>query len=485
MKPSRLLALDLGTTGVRALLVEEDGRVSARTYRPLHSRYPRPGWVEQDPEEMWEQSRAVLAEALGAVEPRSVAALGVVAQRGTAVAWDAESGRALCPAIGWQDRRTAARVAVFRAQGIPLTTLASATKFEWWLREEPAVQAAARSGRLRLGNVDAWLSWQLSGGSVHVTDPGHASTTALFDLRQGDWHEAALALFGLERSQLPRVVATAGVAGATPAALLGAALPLAARAGDQQAATFAQGVHNAGEAKLTLGTSAMLDLHTGRSPAPLGRGVFPLALWRLPDGDHFCVEANVFTAGAVFDWLVSVGLLAEPAALDRVAGEVQSTQGVTFVPSLQGLGSPWLDESARGLLGGLTRGTTAAHVVRAALEGVAQRCADLCDAVGLEPGRALRVDGGLARSELLLRRIADLCGRSVERAAETEATALGGALLAGLGVGLYPDAGACTARVAAPARFDALQGEASRARERARWRSLVERAREPSPEAMR
>jgi glycerol kinase len=476
---AHLLALDLGTTGVRALVVGAGGGVLARAYRPLRTRHPAPGRVEQDPGEMWERSAEVLRAALGqsGLAAREIAGLGIATQRATAIAWDAQTHEPLCPAIGWQDQRTAEQVAAYRARGIPVTTLPSATKFEWWLHHEPAVKAAAAAGRLRLGNPDAWLTDRLTGGAVHVTDPGQASCTGLYDLKQGAWMPEALAIFGLDAAALPEIRATSEVVGETPRDLLGAAVPVAARAGDQQAASFAHGVREPGDAKLTLGTSAMLDVHTGAAPAASTAGAFALALWRLGDsGDAFCIEGNVITAGAVIDWLVSLGILSEPKACDRLESQVDSTEGVAFVPSLQGLGTPFFEGDVRGLLGGLTRGTTAAHVARAALEGIAHRCVDMFDAVELGDG-PLRVDGGLARSRLLLQSLADFGGRPLALAAETETTALGAAYLAGLAVGTFASPRACLERTPDPTRFEPRIDPPERLARRDRWRRALARSR--------
>jgi glycerol kinase len=473
-----LLALDLGTTSTRALVLEPGGAVRGRAVRGLATRFPAPGRVEQDPEQWLVATLEAAREALscaacGASDLRGV---GLVTQRATAVAWDAHSGRALAPAIGWQDQRTHARVADLAAAGVPITTLPSATKFEWLLHNVPEVAQAAREERLCLGTPDAWLGFRLSGGACFATDPGQASCTALYDASAGDWSASALGLFGLERAALPEIARTSGALAQVDAALPGIAAPLAARAGDQQAACFAQGATSQGDAKLTLGTSAMLDVNTGHAPAPPPRGAYPLSLWRLRDEpEAFCLEGTVVTAGAAIDWLVEIGLLRDVTALDALAGSVASSDGVVFVPALQGLGTPWLDDAARGFFGGLTRGSGAAHLVRAALEGVAQRCADLCDA--LSPGAvALRVDGGLSRSDLLLQRIADLSGLTVERALESEATAVGAALLAAHGAGLLsraddvrdwlPPARTFTARATAQERLAA----------RERWRDGVARA---------
>ncbi|HEY8493529.1 MAG TPA: FGGY family carbohydrate kinase [Myxococcota bacterium] len=473
-----VLALDLGTTGVRALVVRADGAIRGRAWRPLAMRFPAPGHVEQDPEAWWSESQAVMRAALAEARASAaeLAALAVVTQRATALAWE-PGGRALAPAIGWQDARTQARVAELRARGIPVSTLASATKLEWLLGSAPAVRETARGGRLRLGTPDAFLTDRLTGGTAFVTDPGSASVTALFDLRARDWRPGALALFGIERAWLPAVVATSAVVGETPASLLGAPVPVAARAGDQQAAAFAQGVHAPGAAKLTIGTSAMLDLHTGVSPERPRAGAWPLALWTLPDGTSaFALEGTVITAGAALEWLVDLGLVSAASELDRLAANVASSEGVAFVPALQGLGTPWLDEGARGLWCGLGRATRPAHLARAVLEGVAQRCADLCEALALPDG-PLRVDGGAARSRLLLGLLADYTGRVVERAAEVETTALGAAFLAGLATGVWRSPADALACAAPPERIEPRLDAAGRETQREAWRRIVARAR--------
>jgi len=473
-----LLALDLGTTGVRALVVATDGRVLARAYRTLGVRVPAPGRVEQDPEEMWQSALQVLRTALAdsALDPRDIAGLGVASQRSTVVAWDSETRRPLCAAISWQDQRTEDLVAVHRKRGLPINTLASATKYEWWLQHEPAVVEAAAAGRLRFGNPDAWLSDRLTAGAAFVTDPSQASCTGLYDLSRGCWSPALLSFFGVDGGTLPEIRATSEVVGETAEEFLGVPIPLAARAGDQQAASFAHGVFERGDAKLTLGTSAMLDVHTGDTPAAGDHAAIPMALWRLPAvGDAYCVEGQVLTAGAVVEWLVTLGIVSEPSDVDRVARQTETSDGVVFVPALQGLGTPWSDTAARGLIGGLTRGSNAAHLARAALEGIAQRCVDICDALGLDD-RPLRVDGGLARSRLLLQNLADLGGRPLAPAVEAETTALGAAKLAGLAVGSFESPLDCLARGPEPAIIAPGIGASERLARRRRWRECVERA---------
>jgi glycerol kinase len=479
-----VLALDLGTTSVRALALRDDGRILARAARAIATRYPAPGHVEQDPEEWWEHSLDVLREVLAAaaLDAREVAAIGVVSQRATAVAWDAASGRPLAPAIGWQDTRTGPRVQELAARGIPVGTMPSATKLEWLLTHVPACREAARVGRLRLGTPDAWLTDRLCGGGACATDAGQASCTGLFDLRKNAWSAAALALFGIDAALLPRLVPTSGVVGESPASLLGAPVPVAARAGDQQAASFAQGVLAPGRAKLTIGTSAMLDVHAGDTVPRPARGTYPLALWDFASsGPSYCIEGTVITAGAAIEWLVQIGVLRDAGSLDAIAAAAPCSDGVVFVPALQGLGTPLLDTAARGACFGITRGTRAEHLVRAVVDGIAHRCADLVDAVALAPG-ALRVDGGLARSEALLAALAEATGRTVSRAAETETTALGAAYFAGLATGVWRDAESAIATAVAPTCIEGRMGATERAARRAVWKRAIARVREATRE---
>jgi len=478
-----LLALDLGTTSVRALAVSGEGRVLARAQRPLASRYPRPGWIEQDPEEMFAGAKDVLREALASarLESRDVAGIGLVTQRGSALAWDARTLRPLAPAQSWQDQRTAERVAGFRALGIPINTLATATKLEWWLAHDEAVKAAAREKRLRLGTPDVWLAARLSGGALHVTDPGNASCTALFDVAGGEWAQGLLDLFKVPREALPEIVPTSGVVGELPAALLGTPVRVAAIAGDQQASAFAQGIGRPGEAKLTLGTSAMFDVHTGAAVAEPIAGSYPLALWWLADGTRaFCLEGAVITAGSAIDWLIELGIARDAAELSALATSAGSSGGVRFVPALQGLGTPFMDDAARGALLGLSRGSGRGEIARAALEGIAQRCSDVCEAFGLG-ALPLRVDGGLAQSDLLLQALADFSGCEIARAREVETTALGAAFLAGLATGVFDSAASCREALPAPATFAPRIAAAEREAVRERWREALARVASRGP----
>lgn len=429
---SPVLCLDLGTTGVRALLVDAAGVVRGRAYRRLQMGFPAVDRVEQDALEFAHNSRAVLAAALAdaGVAPDTVRALGIVTQRSSAIAWDRVTGEPLAPVIGWQDRRTLARVQELQALGLPVNTLASCTKFEW-LVQQPSVVQAAQKGRLCLGTPDAWLTWWLSGGRAFVTDVSSAGATGLLDALHGCWLPEALELFGLQADWLPDIVATNALVAAADAERAGHAFPLAARCGDQQSACYAQGVREVGDAKLTLGTSAMLDVCTGADPGTAPRGAYDLPLWHLltEHGDstrRFCHEGTVITAGAAVEWLLRLELLPGIEQLDALAG--QGHEGVTFVPALAGLGTPHLEDAARGAWLGLSLDTDAATLVRAVLDGVAQRCADVAET--LQVSGDLAVDGGLGQSRWLLQRIADLTGKTIRQAAEAETTALGGAALA-------------------------------------------------------
>lgn len=478
-----ILALDLGTTSVRALVVDGNGTIIGRAGRPLSHRYPAPGWLEQDPEEFVHLSIDVLRAAVEAAgrEIESIGAFGIVTQRSTAIAWDSATGRAIAPAIGWQDRRNQERVDQLIALGIPINTLASATKFEWMLANDDRVREVAERGTLRLGTPDVWLSDRLSGGASFVTDPGNAACTGLYSAEEGDWWSVALQLFGIERSWLPEIVPTSQVVGELQPSVLGRALPIAARAGDQQASTFAQGVDRPGMAKLTLGTSAMLNLHVEDAKVPAPPGFYALPLWSLgSEPPASCLEGTVITAGASIEWMSEVGLLPRSSDLDAVASTVQDSQGIVFVPAFQGLGSPYLDVAARASLFGLTRGTGPGHLARAAIEGVSHRCVDLCESLPLDSG-PLRVDGGLARSELLMQSLADVSGRPMLRAAEAETTALGAALLAGLATQVWVSPAAARAHLRPPTRFEPVVPDELRHQLRNRWREAISRTRTSDP----
>ncbi|MDW3216969.1 MAG: FGGY family carbohydrate kinase [Acidimicrobiales bacterium] len=423
---SLVAGLDVGTTTIRVALFDGEQRVAiAREQLPLD--VPFAGAVEQNAAGFVEAAERLWAVALaeaGAVAA-DVSRLGIANQRATIVCWSSATGEPLRPAVGWQDTRTKVEVARFVDQGIPVNTNASCTKMTWLLEHDLAVAAAAADGTLRMGTVDAWMTWALSGGEACVTEPGNAAATGLYDARSGDWSDGALDLFAVPRDPLPSVVASDAVVGS--ASRLGGEVLLAGRLGDQMAACAAHGIR-AGEAKLTLGTSAMLDVHAGPEPGAAPEGCYMLPLWRRGEGDtavdEFLFEGSINTAGSVIEWLVRVGLLDRVEDLDAVAtaGRVGS---VAFVPALAGRGSPRHEPDARATWTGLALDTTREDMVRAAVEGIAERVAELAAHMGVA---ALAVDGGLSRSDVLLAAI-EARGLAVTRG-EPEATVRGAALIA-------------------------------------------------------
>ena len=425
-----ILAVDQGTTGTTCLVVDDGLEVAGRATVPVDVSTPRPGWVEQDPWALWASVERAAAAALddAGVPAAALDAMGIANQRETTIVWERRSGEPVYPAIVWQDRRTAERCRTLPAEellartGLPPDPYFSATKLEWILRE-----TGTRDG-LAFGTVDSWLLWQLTAGAVHATDTSNASRTMLLDLETLEWSDELLALFGVPRSLLPVVGPSAAVVG--EATLLGATMPVAALAGDQQASLYCHG-----GAKATVGTGAfvLVDTRGDRSRPPHGL-VRTVAAGAKPG---YALEGSIFVAGAAVQWLRdALGLLADSAESEALARSVDSTDGVYFVPALTGLGSPHWAPDARGLLCGLTRGTRREHVVRAALESIAYQVLDVVDALPERPG-VLRVDGGAAANAFLTQFLADVLRLPVEVAAEHETTALGAAALAGQAVGRW------------------------------------------------
>jgi glycerol kinase len=440
---SLVLAIDEGTTGVRAMVFDERSVPRGTAYEEVAATYPRPGWMEQDPLHIWAATQRVIGDALRAAQalPADLAAVGVAVQRATTIVWERATGVPIYPAIGWQDSRTGDRVAELLAQGIFTNTLASATKLEWILRERGAMARAA-AGELCFGTVDSWLLWQLSAGRVHATDHSNASCTGLYDFLGGGWDPTVLGPIGLPEAVLPHIVDSSGVCGATDPAVFGAAVPLAGIAGDQQAAMFGELCTDPGAVKITFGTSAMVDVNTGEMPVLSLRGAYPLILWRIGGERRCCLEGTVVTAGAAVQWLRDgLGLIASAAECGPLAASVPDSGGVWAVPAFQGIGTPYMDAGARAVIGGLSRSSSRAHVVRAVLEGIAFRTAEVFDTLLADAGAAplarLRVDGGVAANDVFLQCLADFLGQAVERPATVQATALGAAYLAGMGSGVW------------------------------------------------
>jgi glycerol kinase len=472
-----ILAIDQGTTGTTCLVVDPELEVAGRGYRELEQHFPQPGWVEHDPDEIWASVEATAADALAAAGMRAseLEAIGITNQRETAVVWERATGRPVQRAIVWQDRRTAARCAELPAALIRTRTglvpdpYFSATKLEWILARTETTQE-----KLAFGTVDSWLVWKLTGGAAHVTDVTNASRTMLADLARGAWDDELLRLFGVDRAVLPEIVPSSGVAG--EASLLGATLPVAGIAGDQQAALFGQGCFAPGEAKATYGTGTFVLVALGDRPGEPPDGLLATAAAVEPGARAaFAAEGSVLVGGAALQWLRDgLGLIDSAAESERLATSVESTGGVHFVPALTGLGSPQWRPDARGLISGLTRGTTRAHLVRAALEAVAHQVADVLEALPLDVP-VLRADGGATANRFLMQLQADLIGSPVEVAADADATALGAAALAGLCVGTWAGRDDLAAHLHRGVRYEPRMGEDEVAQRRGEWKDALRR----------
>ncbi|MFN2322723.1 MAG: glycerol kinase GlpK [Trueperaceae bacterium] len=493
MSGAVVLALDQGTTSSRAIVFDGDGRPLGIGQKELSQSYPQPGWVEHDANEIWSTQSAcakkAVAEAGGA---HSIAAIGITNQRETTVVWDRATLQPIAPAIVWQDRRTAAAVDAVRARpgaaelvrersGLELDAYFSASKLAWLLEHTPGAGARAERGELAFGTIDSWLVARLTRGEVHVTDVSNASRTMLFDLHRLDWDDDLLDLWGIPRALLPRVVGSSEIVGHVADGLPCAGSPIAGIAGDQQAATFGQACFATGQAKATYGTGAFLVLNAGTEPVPSHHRLLSTVAWKLPTEVRYALEGSIFVAGAVVQWLRDgLRVIDRSEDVEALATSVPDSGGVVFVPAFAGLGAPQWDPYARGTIVGITRGTTAAHLARAALEAIAFSVADVLDAMEADapvPIQDLRVDGGAARNDLLMECQADVLGRPVVRPAVTETTALGAAFLAGLATGMWPDQDAVAAMLRKDRTFEPTSPRAEIAERRARWRDAVERSR--------
>src|SRR2546421_1687123 len=448
-----VLALDQGTTSSRAIVFDERGAAQASAKKEFRQHFPQPGWVEHDCGEILRTQLACARAALkkAKLAPKRVAAIGITNQRETTVVWDRRTGNPVHRAIVWQDRRTAARCDALKREGLDKTVQAktglvidpyfSATKIEWLLDNVAGLRARAEQGDLAFGTVDTWLAWQLSGGELHVTDPSNASRTMLYDIHRGEWDEELLRMFRVPRSMLPQVLPSSQVYGATAKNLLGAEVPIAGVAGDQQAALFGQACFEPGMAKNTYGTGCFLLMNTGRTAIAPSGGLLATVAWRIGAETVYTLEGSVFIAGAAIQWLRDgLGVLGSAAESQRLAESVPDTGGVYLVPAFVGLGAPYWDMHARGAIFGLTRGTTRAHLVRAALEAIAYQSRDVLETMRAEAGvplRALRVDGGAAANDFLCQFQADVMRVEVLRPSVIDTTSLGAAYLAGLGAGIW------------------------------------------------
>ena len=489
-----ILALDQGTTSSRAIVFGQDGAPLASAQQEFRQIFPRAGWVEHDPEEIWRTQRDVASQALAqaGLSGRDVAAIGITNQRETTLLWERSTGRPIANAIVWQDRRTASRCDALRQAGregffaertgLLLDAYFSGTKLEWLLDHVAGARERAERGELAFGTVDTWLAWQLTGGACQVTDATNASRTLLYDIHAGRWSEELLEVLRIPQAVLPRVVPSSGEIGRTRCEGLPDGIPIAGIAGDQQAALFGQACHQPGMAKNTYGTGCFLLMNTGdRAPVSRNRLLSTVA-WERAGRTTYALEGSVFIAGAAIQWLRDgLGIIARAADIDGLARTVPDSAGVCFVPALSGLGAPYWDPHARGTIIGITRGTTRAHIARATLESIAFQSAELIEAMADDSGIALtelRVDGGATASNLLMQVQADLLGVPVVRPRVTETTALGAAYLAGLAVGFWKDEAQIAALWSRDRVFEpTLSRDAARER-LAQWKRAVARSRE-------
>ncbi|HVM19573.1 MAG TPA: glycerol kinase GlpK [Egibacteraceae bacterium] len=490
---SRILALDSGTTGVTALVLDEAGAVTGRGYREFPQHFPRPGWVEHDPDDIVEAVVAACDAALTAAGTAAaeLAAIGITNQRETVVVWDRETLQPLHNAVVWQDRRTAARcdelreaghaTEVRRRTGLVIDAYFSGTKLAWLLDNAPQVREAGDAGRLAFGTVDSWVVARLTGGAVHATDPSNASRTMLYDIRRGQWSAGLCDLLGVPPDVLPEVRPNTADFGTTvPDAFLGAAVPIHGMAGDQQAALFGQGCWEQGMSKNTYGTGSFVLLNTG-GEASASEALLTSVGWDLGAGPVYVLEGSIFVTGAAVQWLRDgLGIIERADQTGPLAETVDDTGDVFFVPAFTGLGAPYWDPYARGALVGLTRGTTGAHVARAAVEAMAYQTRDVVEVMAADSGVApteLRVDGGAAAMDLLCQFQADLLGVPVLRPKVAETTALGAGFLAGLGAGVWSSVEELRDVWQLDRRFDPAMDPDERDARQARWRQALERSR--------
>ena len=491
--PARyILAIDQGTTTSRALIVDPEGRITGIGRVPFAQHFPQPGWVEHDPEEIWESTRDAIAAALSAaaVEIGEIAALGITNQRETVCVWDRTTSEPLGPAIVWQDRRTAAICDELREAGVEplfkertglrLDPYFSATKLVWIFREDAELFRSARSGGIAAGTIDSWLIWKLTGGREHVTDYTNASRTLLFNTESRQWDRDLLARLEIPAEILPTALPSQSPFGVSDVAVLGAEIPILGVAGDQQAAVFGHALSKKGEAKNTYGTGCFLLVHAGEERVHSSTGMLAtLGAGSSATTAEHLLEGSVFVAGAAVQWLRDeLEIIDTASQVETLAASVASTAGVAFVPAFTGLGAPDWDPYARGAIMGLTRGTTKAHIARAALESIAFSSAELLTAMSTDLGTpitTLRVDGGASGNDVLMQMQADFSGITVQRPQQTETTALGAAYLAGIASGIWSNVDEVASLNPTVHTFEPGIDDAERTRKLAEWRDAVER----------
>ncbi len=487
-----VLAIDQGTTSSRAILFDRAGQVRGMAQREFTQHFPQPGWVEHDADEIWASQAGVMHEALaqGRANWDQVEGIGITNQRETTVIWDRRTGRPIHRAIVWQDRRTAPVCEVLKAKGLAgliqrktglvLDAYFSGTKIAWILDNVAGAREAARAGHLAFGTIDSWLVWNLTGGQLHLTDVSNASRTLLFDIHTMRWDDELLEIFGVPRALLPEVRASSERYGETAAGLLSRRMPIAGIAGDQQAALFGQMCLDPGMLKHTYGTGGFMVLNTGSKPIASNNNLLTTVGWKIGSEVTYALEGSIFIAGAVVQWLRDgLGLIRHSSEVEALAGTVEDNGGVYFVPAFVGLGAPHWDSSARGAILGITRGTKAGHLARAALESIAFQTVDVLAAMEADSGIAikeLRVDGGATVDDLLMQFQADAAGVPIVRPKVRETTALGAAYLAGLATGFWSGTDEVRQQWQADRTFRPAMAVARRAELKAGWTAAVARS---------
>ncbi|MBQ9476446.1 MAG: glycerol kinase GlpK [Bacteroidales bacterium] len=448
-----ILALDQGTSSSRAIVFDHEGHICSTAQMEFTQHFPQPGWVEHDPMEIWSSEAAVIAEAISriGIGGKEIAAIGITNQRETTIVWDAETGQPVYNAIVWQDRRTSGFCDQLKSQGLTdwirektgliIDAYFSGTKIRWILDHVPGARERANAGKLRFGTVDSWLVWQLTRGAVHVTDVSNASRTMLFNINTLEWDAELLKLLDIPVSMMPSVRASSEVYGTTKTTIFAHEVPIAGIAGDQQAALFGQMCTTPGSVKNTYGTGCFLLMNTGERPITSRNNLLTTVAWKIGDTVNYALEGSIFVGGSVVQWLRDgLGIIRSSAEIEALAATVPDNGGVYFVPALTGMGAPYWDQYARGVICGITRGATAAHIARAGLEGIAFQTMDIVGAMERDANLTLselKVDGGASRNNLLMQFQADVLGASVIRPEVTETTAMGACYLAGLAVGYW------------------------------------------------
>ena len=446
-----ILALDQGTSSSRAIVFDHEGNIRSTAQMEFTQYFPKPGWVEHNPMEIWSSEAAVIAEAITkiGINGKDIAGIGITNQRETTIVWDAETGEPVYNAIVWQDRRTSEFCDTLRDKadfirektGLIIDAYFSGTKIRWILDNVPGAREKAEAGKLRFGTVDSWLVWQLTRGEVHVTDVSNASRTMLFNINTLEWDQELLELLDVPASMMPEVRSSSEVYGVTKTTLFAHEVPIGGIAGDQQAALFGQMCTEPGSVKNTYGTGCFLLMNTGEKPILSRNNLLTTVAWKIGDKVNYALEGSIFVGGSVVQWLRDgLGIIRSSSEIEALASTVEDNGGVYFVPALTGMGAPYWDQYAHGTICGITRGTTAAHIARAALEGIAFQTMDIVGAMEKDAGvklSELKVDGGASRNNLMMQFQADVLDTSVIRPMVTETTAMGACYLAGLAVGFW------------------------------------------------